>query len=102
MLEPQNVAEDVANTKIQVGRAGDHTPSRICIHVGAEVEGVLGVNQFQRNSDLYCAGESGCFFIHCGSVDLNQLFLKCGCDWRVIAHLRGDAQIAALNRLKFF
>ena len=25
--------------------AGDHTPSRICIHVGAEVEGVLGVNQ---------------------------------------------------------
>jgi hypothetical protein len=23
--------------------AGDHTPSRICIHVGSEVEGVLGV-----------------------------------------------------------
>ncbi len=25
--------------------AGDHIPSRICIHVNAEVEGVLGVNQ---------------------------------------------------------
>ena len=25
--------------------AGDHTPSHICIHVGAEVEGVLVVNQ---------------------------------------------------------
>lgn len=73
--------------------------------MGAEVEGVLGVNQFQRNSDLYCAGESVLFFHSlwlCGSVALNQLFLKCGCDWRVIAHLRGDAHIAALNRLKFF
>ena len=26
-------------------RAGDRTPSHIGIHVGAEVEGVLGVNQ---------------------------------------------------------
>ena len=27
--------------------AGAHTPSRICMHVGAEVEGALGVNQFR-------------------------------------------------------
>lgn len=73
--------------------------------MSAEVEEVLDVNHFQRNGDLYCAGESVLLFHSLwlyGSVALNQLFLKCGCDWRVIAHLRGDAHIAALNRLKSF
>ena len=32
--------------------AGDHTPSRICIHVGAEFEGVLGVNQTSLSQQL--------------------------------------------------
>ena len=34
------------------GGAGGHTPSRICLHVGAEVEGVLGVNQMSLA--FYC------------------------------------------------
>lgn len=28
----------------EIGGAGDHTPSRLCIYLGAEVEGVVGVN----------------------------------------------------------
>ena len=37
---------------IRAVEADDHTPSRTCRHVGAEVEGVLGVNQMPLSQQL--------------------------------------------------